>query len=81
MLPDLNEHDHLVLYDVCNDYTLDSNAAISLHDAMKLKGYEWTDVELDGEQCWVGTEARYDEVHFCIAPQGMDGYEVPSFER
>jgi|TARA_R110002020_G_scaffold169824_1_gene359224 hypothetical protein len=81
MLPDLNETDELWLYDVCNDCSLDSNTSISLHDAMRLKGYDWTEVGIAGQTCWLGTETLYDEVHLCIAPQGLHGYEVPSLER
>lgn len=71
------------LYDVCNDYSLDKVLRPgAIDDVRRDPRYQWHETmwRSQGETCYgcIGTHREYDEVHYFIGPDGMQGTESPT---
>ena len=54
----------MILYDVCNDYTLDDDVSLARREKAATKEYKWMEGRWCGEKLTLGVHKGYNEIHY-----------------
>jgi len=64
----------MTLYDVCNDYSLDSKVSDKSRAEAGTDAYKWVDRFVAGIPLQVGIHKKYDEIHYAKSDRAdLDG--------